>query len=122
MSSECRAGSLTIAGNDIDDAFRESCFLNQLRKLHRADGRLLSRFENDRMTCRPCRCESPRRNAEGEIPWNYLTADTDRLAQGVVEHLAGNGDRLTFDLRGPTCRGFKVFHPFRPCHVKRAVS
>ncbi len=119
MCSERGAGSFTITGNDIDDTFRKSCFLNQLREFHRADRRLLSGFEHHRVSGRQRRREFPRGHQQRKIPGNDLTANTDRFAQRVVEHLAGNRNRFAFDLRGPAGEVFKVLNHLRKIDVER---
>src|SRR5689334_6666772 len=119
MRSECGAGSFTITGNDVDDTFRESRFLDQLREFHRADRSLLGRFENDCVTCRECWGEFPCGHQEWEVPGNDLATDANRLAQGVVEHLAGHGNGFAFDLRGPTCEVLEVLDYLRQIDVKR---
>src|SRR5215213_9073081 len=119
MRSEGGARSLTITGNDVDDAFGESCFLDQLRKFHRANGSLLGGLENDSVTGSERRRELPGRHQEGKVPGNDLAANTDRLTQGVVEHLAGHGNRFTFDLRGPAGEVLKVLDHLRQIDIER---
>ena len=51
-----------------------------------------------------------------------MSAHADRLAQRVVEHPAGNGDRLAFDLRGPTGKVFKVLNHLWQIDVQRLLD
>src|ERR1043165_668596 len=119
MRSEGGARSLTITGNDVDDTFRESRFLDQLPEFHRADRCLLGRFENNRVSCSERRCEFPCCHQERKVPGNDLATNANRLAQRVVEHLAGHWNRLAFDLRGPTREVLEILDYLRQIDVKR---
>src|SRR6185436_20556932 len=113
MRSEGGAGSLTITGDNVDDSFRKSRFLDQLREFHCPDRSLFGGFENNCVARCECWREFPRRHQQWKVPGNDLTTNANRLAQGVVEHLAGHGNRFPFDLRGPTCEVLEVLDDLR---------
>jgi hypothetical protein len=96
-------------------------FLNQLAQFHRADGRLLGGLEDDGVAGGERGRELPGGHQQREVPGDDLAADADGLAQGVVEHLAGDGDGLALNLRRPAREVLKVLDDLRQINVLDSV-
>src|SRR5256714_1174511 len=119
MRSERSARRFSESGHYVDDAIRETRLLNQSRKFHCPDGRLLGRFEHDRVACGERGRKLPRCHQERKVPRDYLPAHANGFAQGIVEELTRNRNRLAFNLRSETREVFKILHDLRQINVER---
>ncbi len=73
------------AGDDVHDTVGDAGFLDQLAQPDRGERRLLGRLQHDGIAAGERRRDFPRSHRERKVPWNYLSADPDRLTQRVVE-------------------------------------
>ena len=104
MLGERGAGRLAKTGDDVDDAVRESGFLNEFAETQRRKRRLFGGLEHDRAARRQRRRELPGRHHQREVPGDDLADDADRLAQGIGVPVARarNRDRLAVQARRPS--------------------
>ena len=99
--------SFAEAGDDVDDAFRNSSVEKNFAEAKSGERRLFGGFEDDAISSGERRREFPRGHEQRKIPRNDLADDADRLAQrervklaaGRVGHADGNG--VAFDLGRP---------------------
>ncbi len=97
-----RGAGLAVAGEDLDHALGEAGLQSELAEADRGQRRLLGRLEDQRAAGRERGGDLPRRHQQRVVPGHDLSADADRLAQRVAEHVAGrDGDRFALDLRRP---------------------
>ena len=103
------------AGDDVDDAGRESGLLDQLHELERRRRRELRRLDHHGVAGSQRRRQLPRHQQQRRVPRNDGRDDAKRLVAGVVERvgLVGRKDG-TFDLVGEAA---VVVVPLR--HVRR---
>ena len=106
-----RGAGRAVTGDDIDHAWREAGFLDQLAETYRGEGCLFGRLQHDRASRRECRRDLPDRHQQREVPRDDLPDHTHRFAQAVSVPIAGCGDRnaLAGDLGGPTAHVAQQF-------------
>ena len=101
MRSDGRTGSLTETGDDVDDTWGETGFLDEVRCDETAEWGLFCSLDDDGVTGGDGRGDLPREHEQGEVPWDDLSTDTDGLLLDVIEGIGcGVGD-AAFDLVGP---------------------
>jgi hypothetical protein len=102
MRGESGTGSLAVTGDKVEDTGRETSLLDELSEDESGERSLLSSLHDDSVTSGQSRSDLPCQHEKGEVPRDNLTADTDRLGSGVVEHIGSNINCLALDLVGPT--------------------
>jgi hypothetical protein len=118
MRGERGAGSFAVTGNDVDDAVGEALLPESTcRAPSRRDGRLLGGFQHDGVAGGERGREFPRGHQQRKVPGNDLAANADRLAQRVVEHLAGNGESSRLRSSWPNRRSIRSFRDLRQVNV-----
>nr|WP_201302693.1 hypothetical protein [Sphingomonas sp. T1] len=81
MLDERVADLAARAGDDVEDARRETCFLEHLSEEQPAyDRRIRDGFEHDRLADRNCGGDRAGGELEGEVPRRDHADDADRLA------------------------------------------
>ena len=96
------AGGGAEAGHHIDHAIGDARLLREPRQPQAGQRCLLGRFHHDRAAGSQGRAPFPGHHQDREIPGDDLPRHADRLASGVAEVVAVDGDRLAMDLVGPT--------------------
>lgn len=83
MRRDGRTGSLSEAGEDVDNTGREASFLGELGGVESTERSLLGALENDNVSASQGWTNFPCPHEEGEVPWDDLTADAN-LTQGLA--------------------------------------
>ena len=115
MIRQCRACGLAIASHDVEHAFRQSRFEEQLAEPDSDERRVLRRLNDDRVARRQRRHRLVERHGERIVRRRDAYNHAERLARGVIQELSRqrNCNRIAKHLRGPT----RVV--FRPTHRRR---
>jgi ParB family chromosome partitioning protein len=108
MGGERRPGAGSVAGDDIENALRESGLQRERGQTQCGERRLFRRFQHDAAAGGEGRADLPDRHQQWKIPRNDRPDHADRLAPRVGEEFipakAGHRDvdRGAFDLGRPT--------------------
>src|SRR5215213_10369139 len=91
------AYSFAVAGDEIDDAGRDSSLFTSFHEVVSRERRVFSRFDDNGVSANQCRNQFPRRNRHWKVPRRDQSAKTDRLADAhrkLVAHLSRSGEAV----------------------------
>src|SRR5216683_4740879 len=102
MLGDRTAGARSEAGDDVEDTLGQPGFHDQLTEAKGRQRSLLGRLEDDRVAAGERGPKLPRGHQQREIPRDDLPADSNRLAQCVVEESGVRRIGLAVDFRHPS--------------------
>ena len=131
VSHEGRTGRLSKAGKDVDDARRKPCFFDEGAEDEGRQGGLFGGFEDNSVSAGQCGGDFPSypkmlesakewmvwgstEHGEGEIPGDYLAADTERFVHCVLSsdyEMNKEGTARRVDPASMTCPVILSAHP-----------
>src|SRR5579885_2615646 len=89
MRGKWGACAFAVSGQYVDDAFRETCFVNQLSQTQSSERCLLGQLDDNATSGGERRTQLPCCHQQRDIPGNDLPDYPDRFAQGVGKILPG---------------------------------
>src|SRR5205085_10365674 len=98
MPRQRDAGLLAVAADDIQRSRWQPNLRADARQLQGGERGLLRRLDDHAVTDRQRRRNAARADLQRVVPGHDLRADTERLAQRVVQEVPGNGYGLSADL------------------------
>ena len=107
------AGDRTFAGDDIQDATRQACFVGKLRDAKRGHGGFLRRFDNQRVSTGERRSDFPGHHQHREVPGQHTADHADRLAHDHGDRIVTYRSNLVVGLVGGFGMPFEAMQRFR---------